>query len=150
MTTKFMDGVRSRTKMAIDTIIAPATKVSGTPICRQEVIGPIDHFGLSYTSSEIVREPLRSTNISFENFKEASRTRCSRGSGICRAIIDVQVISKHSEQNGIWRLELKWFGESHIASVWLKRSYRNSDYCDCVLGWDRRAGRVNNYGTKKK
>ena len=29
MTTKLLDGVRSRTKMAIDTIIAPATKVSG-------------------------------------------------------------------------------------------------------------------------
>ena len=97
-------------------------------------------FGLSYTSSEIVREPLRSTNISFENFKEASRTRCSKGSGFCRAIIDVQVISRRSERNGKCRQKLKWFSESHIASAGLKMSYRNSDYCDCVFRVGNRAG----------
>ena len=36
MTTKLLDGVRSRTKMAIDTIIAPATKVSGTPVNQEQ------------------------------------------------------------------------------------------------------------------
>ena len=34
----------------------------------------------------------------------------------------------------MWRMGLKWFGESHIASVRLKRSYRNSDYCIACWG----------------
>ena len=50
----------------------------------------------------------------------------------------------------MWRMGLKWFGESHIASVRLKRSYRNSDYCDCVFWVGNRAGIIKINQAKRK